>query len=104
MVELPSYMFGEKIWPVSHVELRRKTPNLKSTRHALPFYALQAATPVTALWLFQGWLPTGMATRRDGCPQEAACGRLLHPWTPLAVHLYKLIVKIRAAGGQPPVR
>jgi hypothetical protein len=29
--------------------------------YALPLYALRAATPETALWPFQGWLPTGRA-------------------------------------------
>jgi hypothetical protein len=44
---------------------------------ALPFYALHAATPETAIWPFQGWLPTG----------RAACGHILPPWTPHVVRL-----------------
>ena len=54
-------------------------PYLSMPHHALPFYALQAATPETALWPYQSRPPAGEATRRGNHPQwrpptgEAAC-------------------------------
>jgi hypothetical protein len=51
---------------------------------ALPFYALQADTPVTALRVSQGWLPVGLL----------ACGFLLPPWIPNAVRLWTFSVLV----------
>jgi hypothetical protein len=36
--------------------------SLTRAYHALPLYVLQAATPETTSWPFQGWPPTGQAS------------------------------------------
>jgi hypothetical protein len=64
--------FQDRGWPPIKYPL-----SITKDRHALRYYAQRAATPISALWPFQGRLPAG----------RVACGRSLPPWTPYALSL-----------------